>query len=439
MAVTTYTHAELQQRNYALMGLARGLEGLLWMVVLCFFSGAIIGLTFADASALDNSDGTFGRLLWYPVYAGIAALALFRLPRITQLAMMNPLIVVCVMWCGLSYFWSVDPGGTMRRTVALLMTTFAGLAFAARFDWREMIERIAGVMLVLCAITLLVVLLNPTRGIMQDIHPGAWRGPWVEKNYLGGVMTKGLAACLCAFAVRPSRGWLWVPGGMVCFALVLLSTSKTSLLISLSVIALFFVLRVFRRYPILRVPVVFALVAGIAGVVGIVMLDAEWALSLIGKDPTLTGRTDIWTLLTRAIQQRPWLGYGYGVFWMDPLGPSYETRSVLQWAVPTAHNGWFDVWLSGGAVVIGLFLSLLVGTLLISMSRIKSGGVETYWVVLSLFFFIGFSLSESSILQQNDLSWFLFVATTAKLWAREPAWWRPGTRGPVARFQIARA
>ena len=439
MAVTTYTHAELQQRNYALMGLARGLEGLLWMVVLCFFSGAIIGLTFADASALDNSDGTFGRLLWYPVYAGIAALALFRLPRITQLAMMNPLIVVCVMWCGLSYFWSVDPGGTMRRTVALLMTTFAGLAFAARFDWREMIERIAGVMLVLCAITLLVVLLNPTRGIMQDIHPGAWRGPWVEKNYLGGVMTKGLAACLCAFAVRPSRGWLWVPGGMVCFALVLLSTSKTSLLISLSVIALFFVLRVFRRYPILRVPVVFALVAGIAGVVGIVMLDAEWALSLIGKDPTLTGRTDIWTLLTRAIQQRPWLGYGYGVFWMDPLGPSYETRSVLQWAVPTAHNGWFDAWLSGGAVVIGLFLSLLVGTLLISMSRIKSGGVETYWVVLSLFFFIGFSLSESSILQQNDLSWFLFVATTAKLWAREPAWWRPGTRGPVARFQIARA
>ena len=438
MAVTTYSFAELQQRNYALIGLARGLEGLLWMVVLCFFSGAVIGLTFADATALDNSDGAFGRLLWYPVYAGILALAVFRLPRITQLAAYNPLIILCVLWCGLTYFWSVDPGGTMRRTVALLMTTFAGLAFAARFDWREMIERIAGVMLVLCAITLVVVVLNPTRGIMQEIHPGAWRGPWVEKNYLGGVMTKGLAACICAFAVRPRRAWLWVPGGVLCFALVLLSTSKTSLLISLAIIGLFFVLRVFRRYPVLRVPVLFGLVAGVAGVVAVVMLDAEWALSLIGKDPTLTGRTDIWTLLTRAIQQRPWLGYGYGVFWMDPLGPSYETRTVLQWAVPTAHNGWFDAWLSGGAVVIGLFLALLLGTLLISFNRIKSGGVETYWVVLSLFFFVGFSLSESSILQQNDLSWFLFVATTAKLWAREPAWWRPGTRGPVARFHIAR-
>ena len=428
MATTAYTFDELQQRNYALMGLARGLEGLLWMVVLCFFSGAIIGLTFADANALDQSDGAFGRLLWYPVYAAILALAVFRLPRTIQLAAYSPLLVVCVLWCGLTYLWSVDPGGTMRRAIALLMTTYAGLAFAARFDWREMIERIAGVMLVLCVITLFVVVMNPTRGIMQEIHVGAWRGPWVEKNYLGGVMTKGLAAALCAFAVRPSRAWLWLPTAALCFALVLLSTSKTSLLISLSVIGLFTALRVYRRFPIMRVPVVFALLSAVAGVIGLVVVAPDFAFGLIGKDPTLTGRTDIWTLLTRAIEQRPWLGYGYGVFWMDPLGPSYETRTVLQWAVPTAHNGWFDAWLSGGAVVIGLFGLLLVTTLVLSLRRIRTGGVETYWVVLSLFFFIGFSLSESSILQQNDLSWFLFVATTVKLWAREPAWWRPSTR-----------
>ena len=438
MAVTTYSYDQLQQRNLAFVGLARGLEGLLWMVVLLFFSGAIIGLTFADATALDQSDGAFGRMLWYPVYAAILALALFRVPNILRLVSCNPLLVFCVMYMGLTMFWSVDPGGTLRRSIALLMTTFAGLAFAARFDWGEMVERVAGVMLVLCLITVFVVLGNPERGIMQTIHEGAWRGPWVEKNYLGGVMTKGLAVSLCAFAVAPRRGWLWVPTGLFCFALVLLSTSKTSLLISLAMIALFIALRVFRRFPILRIPVVFAFLAGVGLLVTVAVAVPEEALALIGKDPTLTGRTDIWTLLTRAIEERPWQGYGYGVFWMDPLGPSYETRSVLQWAVPTAHNGWFDTWLSGGAVAIILFCSVLIPTVLMSLSRIKSGGVETYWVVLSIVFFIGFSISESSILQQNDLSWFLFVATTAKLWAREPAWWRPGSRGPVMRYNIVR-
>jgi O-antigen ligase len=128
---------------------------------------------------------------------------------------------------------------------------------------------------------------------------------------------------------------------------------------------------------------------------------------------------------------------------MDPLGPSYQTREVLQWSVPTAHNGWLDSWLSGGAVIIILFGLLTLMTAIKSLTRIKTGGVETYWVVLSLFFFLLFSISESAILQQNDISWFLFTATTAKLWANDPAWWRPGSRGErrgtVARVGIHRA
>ena len=165
------------------------------------------------------------------------------------------------------------------------------------------------------------------------------------------------------------------------------------------------------------------------------MFPAE-LLGLIGKDPTLTGRTDIWDALTKAISQRPYLGYGYGVFWFDPLGPSYHIKDILQWEVPTAHNGWIDSWLSGGVVLIIMFTFLLLITIILSMRRISSGGVEAYWVILSMYFFLFFSMSESSILQQNDLAWFLFVATTAKLWAGEKAWWRPGSRPYNARIGI---
>jgi len=51
--------------------------------------------------------------------------------------------------------------------------------------------------------------------------------------------------------------------------------------------------------------------------------------------------------------------------------------------------------------------------LALSIDRIFRGGTETYWVVLSTLMFIAFSLSESTILQQNDISWVMFVATSA--------------------------
>lgn len=427
--IPIYSDSALVQRDYALFGMARGLESAVWILIILFFSGAIIGLTFASAEALDKGDSPFARMLWYPIYAVVAGFMVLRLPGVLRLVSRNPLIILCVLWMGLTFFWSIDPGVSLRRAIALTMTTLAALVFAARYDWSEMVQRLGVAMLILCLITLAVALLNPPRGIMSEIHPGAWRGPWAEKNYLGGIMAKGFAVAMCAFAMRPDRWWLWIPTGGLCFMIMLLSTSKTALLAAMGCFGLFLVIRIFRRFPFLRVGLMWVVVMGLVGLTLLLTVGFEWALSLIGKDPTLTGRTDIWVLLFRAIELKYWFGYGYGVFWLDELGPSYETRTVLQWAVPTAHNGWLDSWLSGGLVIIVLFTSLLGLTAIRSFTRIKTGGVEIYWVVLSLFFFILFSLSESSILQQNDISWFFFVATTAKLWANDPAWWRPGSRG----------
>lgn len=438
MVATDFTQTQLRQRNFAIGQVLQWSESILWILVLTFYSGAIIGLTFADAAALDSGESPFARSLWFFTYGLVLFLGVFRLPHIIRLASFNPLIILCVLWCGLSVMWSIDPGVSMRRAIALTMTTFAGFAFAARYDWNEMVQHIAVVALLLCVITLVSVLLNPTRGIMQEIHPGAWRGPWVEKNQLGGIMTKCFAVALCAFAMRPQRAWLWIPVGVFCFALVLLSTSKTSLLASMACFGFFIALRIFRRFPFLRIIVMFGFLSVVTLIVSVLLIDPVFAFGLIGKDPSLTGRTDIWALLIEAVSQKFWLGYGYGVYWLDPLGPSYHIRSVLEWTVPTAHNGWFDAWLSAGFVIVAMFGLLLVMTVMMALSRIKHGGVETYWVVLCMFFFITFSLSESTILQQNDLSWFLFVATASKLWAREKPYWRPGSVPYAARMRIHR-
>ena len=69
-------------------------------------------------------------------------------------------------------------------------------------------------------------------------------------------------------------------------------------------------------------------------------------------------------------------------------------------------------------------------TLILALDRIAKGGTETYWAVLSTVMFIMFSMSESTILQQNDLSWVMFVATSSKLFSFERPYWRDRIRLP---------
>ncbi len=387
------------------------------------FSTALVALLLTDPYDLE-SKSSLARNLWYPGYLLVLFLAVRHLPKLVRVAVFNPFLILAVLWCGLSYLWSIEPDVTLRRSVALLMTTLFGLVLAARYQWNELVVRLALVFLFTALISLVLAVLVPRLGVMQEIHQGAWRGAWLEKNSFGVRMAMGLALMMSAFAMQPKRWWLWVPAGVLCFGLVIMSTSKAALLAAIVALVGFFVIRVFRRFPVLRIPVMYSVVIGL-GVLGFLLtFMPDMMFDLIGKERTLTGRTDIWQALVLAIKEKQLLGYGYGAFWHDTNGPSYWVRFSLEWGVPTAHNGWMETWLSVGVVAVILFAIIYVVTALLALDRLYRGGVENYWVILSTILFLMISLSESTILQQNDLSWVVFVATSAKLFAFSPAYWR---------------
>ncbi len=64
---------------------------------------------------------------------------------------------------------------------------------------------------------------------------------------------------------------------------------------------------------------------------------------MIGKDPTLTGRTDIWGYVIPYIYQRPLLGWGYVAFWSTTNPAAMVIAEELHWFAPQAHNGLLEM------------------------------------------------------------------------------------------------
>ena len=418
MVTVPFSENQLAARNQALMQLIDVIVIGIFVFIILFALGTVTGVLLPPIDPT-KPDNPFLRKLWYPVYGLAIAISLPKLPQVFRMATFSPLIIICVLYCGISMLWSIDPGVTFRRVIALTLTTYVGLALAAWFDWRRMVQVVALAFLITAIATAGLALLDPAKGVMQDIHAGAWKGPFAEKNQMGGRMTLGFIACISAFALRPSRAWFWVPAAGLCFLMVIMSTSKTALLITLLSICIFVFLKVYRTSPFTRIPLIFGLFTSVGLMALLITVFPDFMFGLIGKDASLTGRTDIWAMLTDAINKEFWTGYGFGVFWQDPYGPSYIIKEVLQWPVPTAHNGWIEIWLSAGVGIVFLFALQCFLAFGFALFTIRYGGRETYWIVLVLISYIGFSMSESEILQQNNVFWIIFVATCAKLFSAE--------------------
>jgi O-antigen ligase len=380
--------------------------------MLALMSNALLAPLFAPDQIPDNVPWL--RLIWLPVYGCIALMVLTRPMRMSRVIVPAALGLVLVGWAFASSSWSIAPDVTFRRSIALLMTTLFGLYLAARYDWREFIELLAGVFLLLAVGNYIACLLFPGFGVHATIHPGAWKGLWYEKNMMGAQMVVGLLALSAAAVIAPARRRLWIFGAVLCALLVILSTSTTALLGMLLALGGMMALGLFRRGGPLPVLVVWGGVAGVGAFLALLLLAPEAFFALVGKDPTLTGRTGIWEALFRRFELRPWQGYGFGAFWIDPWGPRWFIKNEVQWDAPNAHNGWLDILVQLGIVGLALAASHFIISVVAAISRLRQGP-EAYWAILFMVLFALFSISESTVMQYNGISWVMYTATMAKL------------------------
>lgn len=367
----------------------------------------------AQSQGLSEPPG-YARIFFLPVHAFLGW-AIWRDTRLAaRTAAAVPLLIGLIAFAVLSAAWSIDGAATLRRCVWLALTMAFGLYLAWRYDWRGLLNVLAGAFLVLALGSLALGALAPAIGRMTQEHPGAWSGLWTHKNTLGGIMALGVAACVAAAISSVERRKLWSFAALCCFALVVLSTSKTALIASLLGVVAIGAGMLVRRGPLQTIAVVASVLVAFVIGAGVVLLAPDLVVAALGRDLTLTGRTDIWEAAAPAVAAKPWLGYGYYAFWLPDNGPAYWVREAVAWPVASAHSTWLELALGLGRVGVVLFALQMLATVKRGAGAIMRTDAGL-WAPAFLATFTLYTFSESHALQANNLFWTIYVAVAAKL------------------------
>ncbi len=359
-------------------------------------------------------ESTLLRFLWLPFYGLIGAGLIAAGADMWRVMFRSRWLVLLALLAVASALWSIDPELSFRRGIAVLATTLMGVYLAARYDWISALRLLAVVWFGLMAASFIAGIVAPGFAVMHEVHPGAWSGGWSEKNALGGHAAR--AAFLFAFlAWRDGTHRKWWGGGLVLsLLLVVLSKSATALLgasLGLGVLVAAWWMLKGRRWSL-------ALAWSVACVVGaavmIYVVAPGLLLGLIGKDATLTGRTDIWIELAAAIEKKPALGYGYLAFWGLDSEPRYWLQRAVDWNAPSGHNGWLDLAISLGVTGVVIF-AIDVAASTWRAAKLSLASPTGVFAIGFLAQFMLFAMSESIILAQNSILWATYAFVAAKL------------------------
>jgi O-antigen ligase len=158
-------------------------------------------------------------------------------------------------------------------------------------------------------------------------------------------------------------------------------------------------------------------------VVSIVCGAITWALlpmilALLHKDMTLTGRTQIWSVLLSSLAKRPWLGFGYSAFWVGTRGESANAIYALKWPrLSYAENGVLELALELGLVGVGIYFLAYLRCYrrLKRLFSWSSGTPELFWYGSTLFLAAVTNIEAGSIAAPNSWEWLIFVITAGSI------------------------
>ena len=298
----------------------------------------------------------------------IAALAVVisRMDRVAPLLRKNGPILLFFAFCAASILWSDFPFVAFKRWIKSVGDLAMVLIILTELDQMGALKRL---------ITRLGFILFPLSVLFGKYYPNLGRrltnswtteitGVAMQKNSLGvicmvyGVGFLWMLATVYRDQTDPNRTRRLLAYGTILITIVWLLVACNSTTSIAGLIMAGGVMLLATRPSLVRKPAVVHLLVLAVLFVALfpIFLDSS-VLSAVGKDPTLTGRTEIWKLLL-SMPINQWVGTGFESFW---LGKRLQQLwdALPNFYLNEAHNGFIEVYLNlgwAGVSLIGLIL-----------------------------------------------------------------------------------
>ncbi|MGF1493513.1 MAG: O-antigen ligase family protein [Microcoleaceae cyanobacterium] len=376
----------------------------------------VVSLLYLTESLFGVLPGALFSPIQYGMYGVTFLLLAARWRRSLAYLMRDPLLVVMLGLTIFSFLWSDFPKFSLRNSIVACQTASVGIYMASCYSVKQQLKLIGWAMGIAAFLSISYAVLLPSVGVhLSDSHAGAWRGIYSHKNILSQVATySSLAFLILTLCVKRYR-YIPLVGFGMSVMLLLMSTSKTGLMVFLTLLLLLQIYRASRWRRTKSVLVLMIILMIFSGTIVVLIGSAEAILTGLGRDLTLTGRTGIWAYAVEQVKRRPLLGYGRGAFWHPDSSVAVKVEDGLGgvYLPPHSHNGFVDLMCDLGLIGLSIFIINLIITFLRTYNYARvSSDAEKLWPVIYLSFFLLYNITESSIMKHNSAFWATYVAAS---------------------------
>jgi len=300
--------------------------------------------------------GAYRALLWLTCSLGLG-LHVLRNGTIPVLVIIAPALAF-MTWGALSMvLWSIDPVISLRT---LIFWSFAvGISVAAGYELppRTIVRTLGTLFVAVLIASALLFLINPDAATGYWYDTLGFRGLFPQKNLLGWFMAIGLIVLIAQKSHFSTTELVFAI--IVLLAGLLLSGSASALVIAIVIIGymiwLGLITRIFNDGSLAFLVTLIAAMLAICAVLFLLPIILE----ALGRDMTLTGRTDVWGHYLSYIKRNLTSGYGPGLLsGTSPLTiaigntiPGHEAQGLF-----SAHSIFITILGEVGVVGLCLFM-----------------------------------------------------------------------------------